>query len=144
MHGREEWVLVQLRSKHKRPVRPMFPDYLSVSYDYPLVEFIHNWTAFYHLPISLVLFTHWLIYTCLQICSSWTKLHNELVFLKEIFLKNGNPEDFINKCFKKLADNIYVVKETTPTIEEKPLVLVLSYLSSWKIGQVEEVIEKHS
>ena len=26
---------------------------------------------------------------CLKICSSWTKLHNELVCLKEILLKNG-------------------------------------------------------
>ena len=37
-------------------------------------------------------------YRCLRICSSWTKLHNELVFLKEIFLKNSYSEDFINKC----------------------------------------------
>ena len=30
-----------------------------------------------------------LAYRCLQICSISTKLHNELVCLKEIFLKNG-------------------------------------------------------
>ena len=38
MHGRREWVL---GSKHKRiewPVRPVFPDYLSVSYDYVLIK----------------------------------------------------------------------------------------------------------
>ena len=35
-----------------------------------------------------------LTYRCLQLCSSWTKLHNELVCLKEIFLKNGYPENF--------------------------------------------------
>ena len=40
-----------------------------------------------------------LAYRCFWICSSWTKLHNELVCLKEIFLKNSYPEDFINKCF---------------------------------------------
>ena len=28
-----------------------------------------------------------LAHRCLQICSSWTKLHNELVCLKAIFLK---------------------------------------------------------
>ena len=28
-----------------------------------------------------------LAYRCLRIYSSWTKLHNELVYLKEIFLK---------------------------------------------------------
>ena len=42
-----------------------------------------------------------LAYRCLRICSSWTKLHNELVCLKEIFLKNSYLEDFKNKCFKK-------------------------------------------
>ena len=37
MHGREEWVLVQLGSQHKRVerfVHPVFPDYPSVSCDY--------------------------------------------------------------------------------------------------------------
>ena len=69
-------------------------------------------------------------YRCLRICSSWTKLHNELVCLKEMFLKNGYPEDFINKCFKKFMDNIYAIKETILTVEKKPLFLVLLYLSS--------------
>ena len=76
----------------------------------------------------MVLFTHSL--RCLRICSSWTKLHNELVCLKETFLKNGYPEDFINKLFKKFMDNLHVVKETTVTVEKKPLVLVLPDLGS--------------
>ena len=42
-----------------------------------------------------------LAYRCFRIYSSWTKLRNELVCLKETFLKNGYHEDFINKCFKK-------------------------------------------
>ena len=71
-----------------------------------------------------------LAYRCFRICSSWTKLHNELVCLKENFLKNGYPEGFISKCFKKFMDNIHVVKETTLTVEKKPLVLVLPYLGS--------------
>ena len=47
-----------------------------------------------------------------------------------MFLKNGYPEDFINKCFKKFMDNIYAIKETILTVEKKPLFLVLLYLSS--------------
>ena len=47
-----------------------------------------------------------------------------------IFFKNAYPEDFINKCFKKFMDKIHVVKETTLTVEKKPLVLVLPYLDS--------------
>ena len=69
-----------------------------------------------------------LAYKCFSIFSSWTKLHNELVCLKETFLKNGCPEDFINKCFKKSMDNILVVKETSLTVKQKTFVLVLPYL----------------
>ena len=84
--------------------------------------FIHILTVSYHLPISLVLFTHSLI----------DSFEFALVGLNElvIFLKNGYLEDFINKCFKKFMDNIYVEKETTLTVEKKPLVLVLPYLGS--------------
>ena len=38
-------------------------------------------------------------YRCLQVFSSWTKLNQELICLKEIFSKNDYPENFINKCF---------------------------------------------
>ena len=73
-----------------------------------------------------------LAYRCLRICSSWTKLQNELACLKEIFLKNDYPEDLIDKYFEKVMDNIHVVKETTLTVEKKPLVLVLQY--PYKLG----------
>ena len=43
-----------------------------------------------------------------------------------MFLKNGCPKDFINKCFKKFMDNIHVVKETTLTVKKKLPALVLS------------------
>ena len=51
-----------------------------------------------------------LAYRCFRICSSWTKLHNELVCLKETFLKNGYPEDFINKLFKKFMKTCMLQK----------------------------------
>ena len=35
-------------------------------------------------------------YRCFRICLSWNKLHTELFCLKEIFLRNGYPENFIN------------------------------------------------
>ena len=72
-------------------------------------------------------------YTCtysyFRIWLSLTKLHNELIFLKQ----NGYPEDFINKYFKKLMDNKYGVKETTLTSEKKPPVLYLGLipLQTW-------------
>ena len=71
-----------------------------------------------------------LAYRCLRIFCSWTILYNELVCLKDIFFKNGYPGDFINKCFKNLMHNMHVVKETTLTVEKKPLALVLPCFGS--------------
>ena len=65
-----------------------------------------------------------------QICSNWTKLHTELLFLKQIFSKNGYSENFINKCFKRFVDNTRNVPKTTLTVEKKPLFLVLLNLRS--------------
>ena len=68
-------------------------------------------TSVYRKPTFIGIYTHFdsflrstykfatvctLAYRCFRICSSWTKLHNELVCLKKTFVKNGYPEDFIN------------------------------------------------
>ena len=42
-----------------------------------------------------------LVYRSFRIFSNWTQFHTELIFLKPIFEKNGYPENFIDKCFKK-------------------------------------------
>ena len=68
------------------------------------------------------------VHKCFCICWDWTKFHAELTFLKKIFRKNGYPENFIDKCFKKFLDNINLVKEKVPTVERKRLLLVLPYL----------------
>ena len=51
-----------------------------------------------------------LVYRCFCIWSDWAKFHAELTFKKGIFRKNGYPENFIDKCFKKSLDNIHLVK----------------------------------
>ena len=38
-----------------------------------------------------------LAYRCFRTSSRWTKLHTELVCLKQFFLKNGYPENFVLK-----------------------------------------------
>ena len=69
-----------------------------------------------------------LVYRCFRISSNWTQFHTELIFLKGIFRKNGYPENFIDKCFKKFLNNVHLVKENLPTVEKKRLLLVLPYL----------------
>ena len=50
-----------------------------------------------------------LAYHCFKICSDWTRFDEELNFLKHVFLKNGYPLPFIDKCFK-MAINKLVIK----------------------------------
>ena len=69
-----------------------------------------------------------LVYRCFYISSNWTQFHTQLTFLKGIFRKNGYPENFIDKCFKKFLNNVHLVKENVPTVEKKHLLLVLPYL----------------
>ena len=52
-----------------------------------------------------------LVYRCFRICSNWTQFHNKLIFLKGIFQKNGYPKNFTDKCFKKLLNNVHLIKE---------------------------------
>ena len=56
--------------------------------------------------------------------------HQQLILLREIFQKNGYAENFIEKCFQLFLDRIYILKEKVPTVEKKPLRLVLPYLGN--------------
>ena len=59
------------------------------------------------------------VYRCFRICSNWTQFHTELSFLKWIFQKNGYPENFIDKCFKKFLKNIHLVKKKCTNSRKK-------------------------
>ena len=82
-----------------------------------LVTYIVNFESF--LP-SVYKFgiAYTLVYRCFRICSNSTQFHTELTFLKQIFQKNGYPENFIDKCFKKFLNNIHLVKENEPTVKK--------------------------
>ena len=68
-----------------------------------------------------------LAYQCFKISSNWTKFHEELNFLKYVFLKNGYPLSFIDKCFKMVINKL-VIKRPQVTTVEKTLILFLPYL----------------
>ena len=69
-----------------------------------------------------------LVFRCFSICSNWTNFHNELVFLKDIFFKNGYPISFIDKCFKTFLDQLYLKRPQVLIAEKKTLTLVLNFL----------------
>ena len=70
---------------------------------------------------------HTLVFRCFSICSNWTNLHNELAFLKDIFLENGYPISFIDKCFKTFFDRLYLKQPQVLTAEKKTLTLALPF-----------------
>ena len=90
------------------------------------MTYIVTFKVFYLMLINWV----WhILYRCFQVCSNSTQFHTELTFLKEIFCKNGYPENFIDKCLKTFLNNIHLIKENLPTVEKKCFLLVLPYLA---------------
>ena len=71
-----------------------------------------------------------LVFRCFSICSNRTNFHNELEFLKDIYLKNGYPISFIDKCFKTFSDRLYFKRPQVLTAEKKTLTLVFLFLEN--------------
>ena len=69
-----------------------------------------------------------LAYWCFKICSDWTRFHEELNFLKHVFLKNGYPLSFIDKCFKMVINKLVIKHPQVTTVEKKTLIFSLPYL----------------
>ena len=69
-----------------------------------------------------------LAYRIFKVCSDWTRFHEELNFLKHVFLKNGYPLSFIDKCFKMVINKLVIKHPQVTTVEKKTLVLSLPYL----------------
>ena len=56
------------------------------------------------------------------------KYHEELNFLKQVFLRNGYPLSFIDKCFKMVINKLVIKRPQVTTVEKKTLILSLPYL----------------
>ena len=46
-----------------------------------------------------------------RIRSDWSRFHLELVKLMNVFNNNGNPQNFINNCFKIFLDDKRKIEE---------------------------------
>ena len=100
-------------------------------------------TSLYRKPTFSGLYSHYrsympdsykkgLVYTLLHrafvLCSSWHKFHEEVGFLKEIFLKNSYPSYFVDKCIKVFLDKIFIAKTAYFTVPQKELSICLPFL----------------
>ena len=75
---------------------------------------------------------------CFSTCSNWTDFHNELTFLKDIFLY---PISFIDKCFKTFLDQLYLKRPPVLTAEKKALKLVLPFFGALSL-QIRTKLQK--
>ena len=71
---------------------------------------------------------HTLPYRCFKICSDWTKFHEEISFLEQVFLKSRYPLSFIDNCFKTFVDELVIKHPQLITVEKKTLCLSFPYL----------------
>ena len=76
---------------------------------------------------------HTLLHRSLSICSSYEKFHDEIVLLKEVFIKNECPQFFMDKCIKKYLNKFFVPKRIIHTVDKKEVLLVLPFLGPLSI-----------
>ena len=69
-----------------------------------------------------------LFYRSFFICSSYEKIHEEIVLLKDIFKKNPHPHFFIDKRIKTYLSKLFVPKRIVHTVQEKQVQLILPFL----------------
>ena len=69
-----------------------------------------------------------LLLRAFQLCSNFKLFHQEILTLKNNFLKNGYPFNFINVCIKRFLNNIFIDKKIYVLAPEKELVCVLPFI----------------
>ena len=69
-----------------------------------------------------------LLHRGFHICSSWDKFHEEINNLRSIFVKNGYPNNMINKCIKLFFEKLHTTRVTVLTAPKKEVILVVLFL----------------
>ena len=57
------------------------------------------------------------------------KFHQEICKIKDIFLKNGYSERFLDKYVKTFLNKVFIPKRIIQTTEKKQVTIVLPYMS---------------
>ena len=56
------------------------------------------------------------------------KFHQKICKMKDVFLKNGYSEKFIDKCIKTSLSKVFIRKRIIQTAEKKQVTIVLPYI----------------
>ena len=68
------------------------------------------------------------LYRAFKLCSNFEIFHQEIIFLKDLFKRNGYPSNFIDKCIKTFLDKIFIEKKVFLVAQKKELVCVLPFI----------------
>ena len=55
------------------------------------------------------------------------KFHQEICKIKDIFIKNGCSERFLDKCVKTFLNKVFIPKRIIQTAEKKQVTIALPY-----------------
>ena len=125
-------------------VRP-FLDYLNFQHPNVTLSFLDVLinrsdgfsTSLYHKPTFTGLFTNFdsfipssfkrgLVYTLLhgyfKICSSYQLFHAEVLKLKNVLLRNGYPEAFLDRCIRVFLDRLFSPPSQEPNSSQKNVI----------------------
>ena len=58
------------------------------------------------------------------------KFHQEICKIKEIFIKNGYSEEFLDNCVKTFLNKVFIPKRIIQTAEKKQVTIVLPYMGT--------------
>ena len=69
-----------------------------------------------------------LLYRAFKLCSNFEIFHQEIIFLKDIFKRNGYLSNFIDNCVKTFLEKIFIEKKVFLVAQKKELVCVLPFI----------------
>ena len=103
---------VFITSVYRKPsfsgVYTHFDSYMPLSYKFSLVSTI--------------------VFRSFTICCDMPKFHQGMRKIKDIFIKNGCSERFLDKCVKTFLSKVFFLKRIIQTAEKKQVTIVLSYM----------------
>ena len=69
-----------------------------------------------------------LLFRTYSICSDWSKIHNEIVNLKNIMLKNNFSSRFTDRCVELFLDKLFSKKKIVHTVPKKVINISLPFM----------------
>ena len=71
-----------------------------------------------------------LLFRIYTICSDWSKIHTEIINLRNIMLKNNFPSSFVDRCIKLFLDRLFSKKQVVFTVPKKVINISLPFMGS--------------